>query len=210
MTKLLLLFVISLTPIQFWGQSFSYSPTGKMKSSEVMIDSIITTKLTKTGLGVVLAHIDTSQSCKDFPFYNTLTSYFEKYDDDSGEYFFLFNGTNKSIKINKHASGELVGTELGESREKGFRPISVYPSRRCGFGFGEFSLLPGQILTIQVGHASIVGSYKTRVQLRIRTSGNNIIYSSLYTCLIDENCFNISSEYQNDFVEHQRNLLTLQ
>jgi hypothetical protein len=182
------------------GQKYVFSPTGTMEYSKIYVDTVIKSKLKINGK-TVFNYLDSTYS-------DTLNirQYFsKKYDillQDTIEYFFVANLTNKEINFKK-LNKQLVAEELGRYENFGFKPLSffIYPKCGTGINYDDLILKPSEILIIK----SLTKRKSSKLQgqpncfMKLLTGTNGILVSTRYAKPIGNKNFYINSEFQRQF-----------
>ena len=183
------------------GQKYAFSPTGTMDISRLHIDTVIKTKL-KISNKVVFNYLDSS-------YLDTINirQYFIKEFDtilqDTIEYFFVANLTNKPINFRK-LNDRLVAEEFSRYENFGFRPISFFSFPKCatGINYDDLVLRPSEILVIKnltKRKTAKIKSYPNCF-MKLLTRTNGILVSTPYQKPIGNERFYINSSFQRDFV----------
>ena len=201
--------ILSL-PIIGKCQDFQFSPTGKMEVSNLLIDTVLQTDYKKYLNKVEFYKIDTLK-INDLRAENRLKEIIchRLFDNDSAEYFLLYNSTYKDIKL-KRLNNKIVAVEIARNVNGGFQPISffIYPKCGTGINYADFVLKTGQILIIKNATPKLTGHFLTMAKFKIRTSSNGILISNEFPIFLDTNAFSVKSEFKNE-INHSKRQITL-
>ncbi len=172
-----------------------------MNISRLHIDTIIKTKL-KISNKVVFNYLDSSY-LDTINIRQYFTNQFDTILQDTIEYFFVANLTNKPINFRK-LNDQLVAEEFSRHENFGFRPISFFSFPTCGTGinYDDLVLKPSEILVIK----SLTKRKTTKIKsqpncfMKLLTRSNGVLVSTPYQKPIDNDKFYINSDYQRDFM----------
>ena len=172
-----------------------------MDISRLHIDTVIKTKL-KTSNKVVFNYLDSSYLDT-----TNIRQYFaNKFDtilQDTIEYFFVANLTNKPINFRK-LNDRLVAEEFSRYEDFGFKPISFFSFPKCGTGinYDDLVLKPSEILIIKSLTMRKTSKTKSHPNcfMKLLTRTNGILVSTPYQKPIGNDRFYINSEFQKDFM----------
>lgn len=177
------------------------APTGKMEPSRLHIDTIIKTKL-KSKNKINFNYLDSSYLDAT----NIRQFFAKKYDailQDTIEYFFVANLTNKAINFRK-LNDRLVAEEFSRYENFGFKPISFFVYPKCGteINYEDLVLKPSEILIIKSLTRKKMSKVKSLPNcfMKLLTRTNGVLVSTPYKKPIGSNSFYINSEFKKDFV----------
>ena len=204
----ILFILIYLTIFNFAdGQKYEFSPSGTMDISRLVIDTVIKTKL-RISNKVVFNYLDSSY-LDSINIRQYFANKFDKILQDTIEYFFIANMTNKSINFRK-LNEQLVAEEFSRYGNLGFKPISFFSFPRCGTGinYDDLVLKSNEILIIKSLTKRKTSKIKSQPNcfMKILTRTNGILVSTLYRKPIDNDRFFINSEFQRDFIFNKNQL----
>ena len=178
-----------------------------MDISRLVIDTVIKTKL-RISNKVVFNYLDSSY-LDSINIRQYFANKFDKILQDTIEYFFIANMTNKSINFRK-LNEQLVAEEFSRYGNLGFKPISFFSFPRCGTGinYDDLVLKSNEILIIKSLTKRKTSKIKSQPNcfMKILTRTNGILVSTLYRKPIDNDRFFINSEFQRDFIFNKNQL----
>ena len=183
------------------GQKYVFSPTGNMDISDLHIDTVIKTKL-RISNKVVFNYLDSS-----FLDTTNIRQYFtRKFDiilQDTFEYFFVANFTNKPINFRK-LNDRLVAEEFSRYGNFGFKPVSFFYFPKCGTGinYADLVLKPSEILVLKSLTKRNISKIKSQPNsfMKLLTRTNGILVSTLYLKRIANDRFYVNSDLEKDFL----------
>lgn len=111
------------------AQEILFHPKGSLSRSFFVKDTLLQTTFRPLQVGIQFHRIDARELAQRPVFQPYLFPFIQKMQQDTVQYFYLFNGTMQNIVISEF--NHLAVVEIAQTPKLTIRPVSVYVSASC-------------------------------------------------------------------------------
>ena len=202
----LLILLLVLQGYSSKSQHVNFSATGTMEHSQFVFDTIISSKIFLQNASVEFSHID-SASIEDSRYKKILQPFLLKGIQDSADYFFIANNTEKEIKFS--IPYRLFAIQIAQTNTNEFRPINLFATQLCGTNIYERTISRGEIFIFKKSITKSTDKIFTQSKVKILTKTNGILISRSFYTAIDKNAFTINSGYYSEYEKYKNRIFFL-
>lgn len=200
---LLIIILFSLQNIRASAQlsEILFHSEGKMQKSNFQICDSLKVYHKESFQGIIFNKLDSRFIVDTSLLYDELKQFTLK-SNDSLEYYFFYNGTEKNIIIR-----ELPLVKIAQTRRGELWPIMYLGVPSCGSAIRnekKIKLASGKVYIFKLNTNQTKGNFKTLSKVRMKTN-MGIISTRPFECSIDENSFYIKHDVQ---IENQFRMKT--